>query len=407
MKKSLLVAAALFSATTVTQLAQVAKASPQFKVTAASPGAIDFTGSGTAQFNNSIGTNNSFQVGSSTNLGVNASASSTPEYGVTGQAKLDLGGTTTLQQVIGTSGQAQNTTSTATAAATVAHDVASKRAYEAQSSWESTHTGSFTAYAEREIEAGRASRNADNSVSFSASAQYSRESEWTAARDNSYQSTYDTNYGSEFTRSLSSINSSDDSKTDSGTIKGTFKTVETGSAQSAGSQADWESSASTSAEASAERAYDATYTSGKTYGSGGNARTFATSTEWQAAYDREYNSEYSRSYAVAAAGASRSSDSSVEVNGIGSDAKIAAASSSTFDVEIKGTTLTGLDLGSTATANGSAGANLATSSFANQSQSSTASGFMQAFGGEMTPVGTTTETGTLTTTTTQTFDPSS
>ena len=97
MKKSLLVAAALFTATTATQLAQVAKASPQFKVTAASPGTIDFTGSGTAQFNNSIGTNNSFQVGSSTNLGVNASASSTPEYGVDGQARLDLAGTTTYE----------------------------------------------------------------------------------------------------------------------------------------------------------------------------------------------------------------------------------------------------------------------------------------------------------------------
>ena len=74
MKKSLLVAAALITATTGVQLTQVAKASPQFKVTAASPGSIDFTGSGTAQFNNQIGTNNSFQVGSSTNLGVNASA---------------------------------------------------------------------------------------------------------------------------------------------------------------------------------------------------------------------------------------------------------------------------------------------------------------------------------------------
>ncbi len=76
MRKSLLVAASLFTAaTSATTFAEIAKASPQFKVTAASPGSIDFTGSGTAQFNNSIGTNNSFQVGSSTNLGVNASAS--------------------------------------------------------------------------------------------------------------------------------------------------------------------------------------------------------------------------------------------------------------------------------------------------------------------------------------------
>ena len=390
MKKSLLVAAALFTATTATQLAQVAKASPQFKVTAASPGTIDFTGSGTAQFNNSIGTNNSFQVGSSTNLGVNASASSTPEYGVDGQARLDLAGTTTMKQVIGTSGNAQNTTNTATAASTVAHDVATKRANsraaEAQTSFDAEYGSSFEVYRDREVTAGRATKNADNSYSWSGSNQYTRESDFTAARKSSYSSKFDSEYaaeyGSEFTRSLSNIQSADASTTDSGTIKGTFKTIETGSAQSAGSQSDWSTGASSSAKASAEREYGVSYEAGRTYGSGSAGVTYASEGEWQAAYDREYNSEYSRSYAVAAAGASRSSDSSVEVNGIGSDANIAAASTSTFDVKIEGTEQSGLDFGSTATANGAAGANLATSSFANQSQSSTASGFMQAFGGE-------------------------
>ena len=66
------------------------------------------------------------------------------------------------------------------------------------------------------------------------------------------------------------------------------------------------------------------------------------------------------------------------VNGIGSDAAITAADTSKFDVQIAQNS--GMNFGSTATANGSAGASLATSSFANQSNSSTASGFMQAFG---------------------------
>jgi hypothetical protein len=416
MKKSLLVAAALFSATTATQLAQVAKAAPQFKVTAASPGTIDFTGSGTAQFNNSIGTNNSFQVGSSTNLGVNASASSTPEYGVDGQARLDLAGTTTMKQVIGTSGNAQNTTNTATAASTVAHDVATKRANsraaEAQSSFDAEYGSSYTAYVDREVSAGRANRNGTTGeVSWSGSAQYTREADFTAARKNSYSSKFDSEYaaeyGSEFTRSLSNIQSADASTTDSGTIKGTFKTIETGSAQSAGSQSDWSTGASSSAKAAAERSYGVSYEAGRTYGSGSAAVTYASEGEWQAAYDREYNSEYSRSYAVAAAGASRSSDSSVEVNGIGSDANIAAASTSTFDVKIEGTDNSSLDFGSTATANGSAGANLSTSSFANQAQSSTASGFMQAFGGDSGGFGTVdgTTTGTYTTTTSTLLTP--
>ena len=67
------------------------------------------------------------------------------------------------------------------------------------------------------------------------------------------------------------------------------------------------------------------------------------------------------------------------VNGIGSDAAITAAQTSKFDVKIAQNS--GMSFGSTATANGSSGASLATSSFANQSNSSTASGFMQAFGG--------------------------
>ena len=77
MKRNLLVAATLLGAIASFSTTR-AEASPQFSVTAATPGAIQFSGSGTAQFNNSVGTNNSFQVGSSTNLGVNASTSSTP-----------------------------------------------------------------------------------------------------------------------------------------------------------------------------------------------------------------------------------------------------------------------------------------------------------------------------------------
>ena len=124
MKKSLLIAAALTltSATALIEPSHASGSSPQFTVTAASAGAINFQGEGTAQFNNSLGTNNSFQVGSSTNLGVNASASSTSEYGVTAGATLDMGAESVLKQVIGTSGNSQTKTSTATAAHEVARN---------------------------------------------------------------------------------------------------------------------------------------------------------------------------------------------------------------------------------------------------------------------------------------------
>jgi len=101
MRRSILVAAALAAGTFASL---PSKANDMFNITAPSAGTINFSGNGTASFNQSIGSNNSFQVGSSTNLGVNASTSSTPEYGVNSKAQLDMAGTSVIQQVIGTSG---------------------------------------------------------------------------------------------------------------------------------------------------------------------------------------------------------------------------------------------------------------------------------------------------------------
>jgi hypothetical protein len=97
--------------------------------------------------------------------------------------------------------------------------------------------------------------------------------------------------------------------------------------------------------------------------------------EWQAEYDRSYNA----AYANASAASNRYSDSTVNVTGIGSDASVNASDTSNFLVDITQSGVAATS--STSTANGSAGASLATSSFANQSSSSTASGFLQAFGG--------------------------
>ena len=61
-------------------------------------------------------------MGSSTNLGVNASVSSTTGYAVDSNATLGLAGTTTLKQVIGTSGTANAASKTNTRAHTMNHD---------------------------------------------------------------------------------------------------------------------------------------------------------------------------------------------------------------------------------------------------------------------------------------------
>ena len=334
MKKSLLIAAALTvsSATAIIEPSFASdsggnsSSSPQFSVTAGTAGAILFQGDGTAQFNNSVGTNNSFQVGSSTNLGVNASASSTAEYGVNAGATLDMGAASTMKQVIGTSGTNAAKTSTATAA----HDVA-------RSTMASTEIG----------------------------VEWDRNSNGRWSSEGAWKVDYDREYNSAYSNAYSNIKSNETSTGQSGTISGVFATKETGSATTGGSMADWSASASASA--------DSKY--GVDYENRSSTYSFSSEGAWQAAYDAEYN----RAYAGAAAGAQRTSESEVTVNGIGSDAAITAAESSKFDVQIAQNS--GMSFGSTATANGSSGASLATSSFANQSNSSTASGFMQAFGG--------------------------
>tara|TARA_E500000331_G_scaffold99489_1_gene96304 strand:+ start:1763 stop:3070 length:1308 start_codon:yes stop_codon:yes gene_type:complete len=406
MKKAILVAASLFTTAAAVTIGEPLKASPQFTVNSSSAGNITFQGTGTAQFNNSLGTNNSFQVGSSTNMGVNASTSSTPEYGVTSHAKLDLAGTSVLRQVIGTSGTSQQSTATQTAAMTHAHSVASsgahdtavtaasavqaERSTQAASSFESSNGGSFSAY--RESNASFA----NDTWTWNSDAEYKSESEYTSARDSyaaseskaAYEAEYDATYSTEYssayenayTNSASQIQDQSSNDAMDGTIKGVFTTTESGSASTGGSMADWAAEAETSASSEVDRKWGVAYDQTRDYGAVDSEFSVSSEYEWSQARESDYSSSYASAYSTAASNSNRSSNSSVEVNGIGSDANIAAASTSTFDVQILNR-LSGTDsANSTATANGSAGANLATSSFANQSQASTASAFMQAFG---------------------------
>lgn len=337
MRKPILIAAGLAAVTV--GLAPPVRANPMFQVTAASPGSLSFTGTGTASFNNSIGTNNSFQVGSSTNLGVNASTSSTPEYGVASTAQLDLAGTSNLQQVIGTAGTFRKTENEGSSAYSAASSYASDRMTQAGwgSSWESGKD------------------NVVGSKTYSSS----QEAQWKS----DYNAAYQTEIKAGYAAAASYENARTTSTGTEGVISGSFRTVESGSARASGSAADW----SSSAKAAADVAYGSSW--------GGTSSGYSSEAAWQA----DWNSSYNSAYAQASAASNRFSDSAVTVRGIGSDADVTAAATSQFKVAITGNE--GAQSGSTATANGSAGANLATSSFANQSQSSTASAFMQAFGG--------------------------
>ncbi|MDB4486008.1 hypothetical protein N9025_01205, partial [Synechococcus sp. AH-707-B22] len=88
-----------------------------FNIKTPAAGTVDFRGEGTANFNQSLGTNNNFNVGSSTRLGVSASASSTSDYSSTGNALLKLDGSSRLQQTIGTASSAFNASTAAESSA--------------------------------------------------------------------------------------------------------------------------------------------------------------------------------------------------------------------------------------------------------------------------------------------------
>jgi len=330
MKRALLIAAGLISfgiSGTLTTKVNANPATHDFDVNAGTPGTLTFSGSGTAQFNNSLGTNNSFQVGSSTNLGVNANVSSTNGYGVDALGDLQLAGSTQLQQVIGTSGTASEKVDTQ------AHDTASDH----MRSWETTH-GSSSSY--------------DNT-------RYSNERE--------YQRAYDREYNTAYSSARSSTQSATSSNGSDGTISGSFRTIEAGTARSSGNSTDWASTAEVAAKADYGSSWSEVGTTG--VDAGGRSKD-----QWQAAYDSSYNA----AYANASASSNRYSDSIVDVAGIGSDANVFAKEGSSFMVDVG--VITNGSSSSTDTASGSAGASLATSSFANQSSSSTASGFLQAFG---------------------------
>jgi len=331
MRTNLAIVAGLAACSAIGLAPQV-RAAELFKINASSPGSMTFSGQGTAQFNNSLGSNNSFQVGSSTNLGVSASSSSTPEYGVAATAQLDLAGASRLTQVIGTSGNDATRSRTHERAHTNSRDVLSSRGWGA--SYETS------------------SNKAD----------YADSTAWQAGYEAAYQSEYKNAY--------TAANAVSNETNANGTISGAFKTVETGRSSVSGSTGDWEGSAQSAVEVS----------HGADYENRSSTYTATSEADWEASRSTAYDAAYAR----AAANSNRTSDSTVEVKGIGSDASLQAADTSTFKVTISATNEGG---SSTATSNGSAGANLATSSFANQSNASTASGFMQAFGGSVTPPG--------------------
>ena len=393
-----------------------------FMINSVIPGVVSFSGEGTATFNNSSSTANSFQVGSSTNFGVSGNVSSTPDYAVDSNALFKLAtansitgqGGSQLQQTIGTSSSAANTQAASQSAATAANSIATTKT-------ENAFGSNFADFAARSGNtvtggsinttgtAGSASVGIENPNGGST---IKTEAAYTAAK-NDFQQKAVTEAYSAVTESATA--SSSNAASGQGIIEGNFLTTNS-SRSSIGATAGSSQGNTAAATAKAEETMGTNYSDYQTKfasfaGSDGKITTSGEISAAKAAGldfnitatgsgqtaveagSKLNNEAYSakktekidsvfselQNAAASQGSAENKSEAIVQVKGVGSIATLNASGDSAFNVDVL-TRLRSSIPDNNGTASGSAGGNLATSSFANQSNTQSATAFMQAFG---------------------------
>jgi len=406
MKRITFLVAAMAATASAPVLAQQAPdPGKMFLINAVTPGVVSFSGEGTAQFNNSSSTNNAFSVGSSTNFGVNASVSSTSDYLVDANALFKLSGASQLQQTIGTSSSAANTQAASEASAKAADTIATSRT-------ESQFGQDWNDFKARAGDPANVSTAGLENPNGGASIK--TEEAYKAARSD-YNQKQMTEAFSSVTEAATSASSSGASG--NGIIEGNFTTTNKSSSQ-IGATASGTSGNTATATQKADDAFGTNYeeyqktflsyagsngkldTAGEfgaakaaglqfsvnTSGEGvalSNTATGGAKSEYATKKQEKIDSVFSELQNAAASSGSAESESTavVQVKGVGSIANLNASGDSAFSVDVA-TRLRNSVPETNGTANGSAGGNLATSSFANQSNTTSASAFMQAFGAD-------------------------
>ena len=391
-----------------------------FMINSVIPGVVSFSGEGTATFNNSSSTANSFQVGSSTNFGVSGNVSSTPDYAVDSNALFKLAsansitgqGGSQLQQTIGTSSSAANTQAASQSAATAANSIATTKTENAFGS----NFADFAARSGDTVAGGSISTTGSGSdggiVNPNGGSAIKTEAAYTAAK-NDFQQKAVTEAYSSVTESATA--SSSNAASGQGIIEGNFLTSNS-SRSSIGATAGSSSGNTAAATAKAEETMGTNYSDYQTKfasfaGSDGKITTsgeisaakaagldfnITASGSGQTAVEagsKLNNEAYSakktekidsvfselQNAAASQGSAENKSEAIVQVKGVGSIATLNASGDSAFNVDVL-TRLRSSIPDNNGTASGSAGGNLATSSFANQSNTQSATAFMQAFG---------------------------
>lgn len=405
MKKRISFLAAVLAATASAPAIAQGDPGKMFMINAVTPGVVSFSGEGTAQFNNSNSTSNAFSVGSATQFGVNASASATADYMVDANALLQLGAGAQLQQTIGTSSSAANTMAAAESAATAASSIANRKTTE-------EFGQNWVDYSARN--GATITGSGDNATVTGAiptAQEFKNENSYNANK----KSFLDATTSDEFSKvTTAASQSSSQGASGNGVISGEFKTNNTSTSQigaSASASADNTSKASQDADSKFGTAYSEYTTKfASVAGAGGLINTEAerlkadsvglvynassgaaltsdttgnNATSWEASKKNFSDEKYSAltKAAQSSGTATNESNATVTVTGVGSIATLNASPDSAFNVDVA-TRIRNQLMENNATANGSAGGSLNTVSMANQSNTQSASAFMQAFGAD-------------------------
>ncbi len=301
---------------------------------------------GTFTLSASEGTNQNFAVGTSTNLGINASASSTSEYQVQSNSTLGLSGSN-FKQVIGTSGTTENL---------------------------ATRTQALTDYKAQAVQTEVGSSvdsYIDKAVAMKASGK----------TDAQVQQTYawwDTKYSGKTSSEVNSLASSSEKTAISSDYSQKVDTIN----QRAQSEFSSTSSFSDAANGIIRGSFNASEVSNV---DAGTKTTTVTNTNWAAtAAATGVTQRDAGTQTVTAVEASESASNSVKnntvvVGGIGNTANVNAGSSSQFTTAVTARSAVTAPTSNSATANGGAGASISSTSNANASNSSFASVFVQSF----------------------------
>lgn len=279
---------------------------------------------GTFQASLSEGDQQRFAVGTSTNIGVNASSSSTSDYQANSTATFGFG-SSTLRQSIGTSGATQSATQKDQAKASYVEQTASTSA--AQSA--STTVGSSA-----ESYYNKAAANATTSGNTSTSTGYS----W-------WNSGYQTSGANKSWSSLSS---------------------------------DEQKAVTASYQQAYNSAYSTAYTSASTSAATSYESSAAASEAATGVISGSFVSSSSQSGSAAPAAGSENANNQVTVRGIGNAANVNAAGNSVFNSVITARPGTPA-AGTSGTASGSAGANVSTTASADAAATKFSSVFIQSY----------------------------